>query len=207
MSERTRAWGLLLGLLGGGLGGCAPRALRLENELLRAENTRLHATLAAQAPAARGTADAGPASDAAAPTVAELRQWMEGLGLAPPDEPVEGLLAARVEGEHARFRLTARVYERQRIVLLMVTDYLRVDDAPHPGAVVALLTELAVQNYELLMGKLQLNPATGEISLSVELSYAEGLGFETFRDHALRLVQTADHVHPTLQKAAQADAL
>lgn len=188
-------WALLLAC------GCAPRALRLENELLRAENQRLHAAQVASPPAVP------PAVAAAAPTLGELRRWMEQLGLPAPDEPVEGLLAARIEGENAKFRLTARVYERQQIVLLMVTDYLRLDEAPSSGAVVGLLTELAVQNYELLMGKLQLNPGTGEISLSVELSYAEGLSYETFRDHALRLVQTADHVHPTLLKAAQADAL
>ena len=55
----------------------------------------------------------------------------------------------------------------------------------------------------MLVGKLQLNPETGEILLSSKLEVTDGLGYRTFIDAVDRLCQTADQKYPELQRAAQ----
>ena len=66
-----------------------------------------------------------------------------------------------------------------------------------------LLTQLAVLNYELPQGKLQLNPTTGEIVLSIELEATEGLGHPTLRAGLDALQTTAHQVRPKLVRPPQ----
>jgi hypothetical protein len=68
---------------------------------------------------------------------------------------------------------------------------------------VLLLTQLVTMNYELLLGKFQLNPRSGEISLSVEVQVDDGLGFATFEAVLNHIIYTADQRHPDLLQAAR----
>jgi hypothetical protein len=61
-------------------------------------------------------------------------------------------------------------------LFIAATDYLQLEEATSSKAMVLLLTQLAAANYELLLGKFQLNPKNGEITLSVELNLDDGLG-------------------------------
>ena len=57
-------------------------------------------------------------------------------------------------------------------------------------------------NYEMLIGKFQLNPTTGAISLSAEINLDDGMGYQTFKSVLGHLIKTADSQHPTLINAA-----
>ena len=75
------------------------------------------------------------------------------------------------------------------------------------GAMVLLLTQLAAMNYELVMGKFQLNPRSGAITLSVELKTDDGLGFRSFEAAVHQLLETADERYPDLVRAARGQGI
>jgi hypothetical protein len=57
-------------------------------------------------------------------------------------------------------------------------------------------------NYELLLGKFQMNPESGSILLSTELYVGDGLGHATLLQALDHLCQTADTKFPDLERAA-----
>jgi hypothetical protein len=69
------------------------------------------------------------------------------------------------------------------------------------------MVQLATLNYELLLGKFQLDPHTGDVLLSMELSLADGLGYDTLSSAVDHLVRTADARYPELSRAAHGRGL
>lgn len=185
----------ILGLL---LAGCASRMTRLENQVLRLENAALQAELA------EARADAMPEDFARAVTMSVVRDYAVRAGFTEFDDSQPGVLLIPVEGQNTRFRLMIQLFEKEKVLYLAATDWFRLEEAADPGAMVSLLTQMATINYDLLLGKLQLNPKTGGVNLSVELNLDDGLGFQTFRIVSRHLVRTADERYPELVRAASA---
>lgn len=189
-------------LLAVGLSGCATHTmLARENQALSQELLRMHAErdlLQATAP----PAELGQPVD-----LDRVAEYLERAGLLGVERAENDVLVTTIQGENARFKLTAQLFPAERVLYLAVTDYVRLEDATSSQAMVLLLTQLAALNYELLLGKLQLNPRSGEITLSVELSLEDGLGFRTLETATRRLVRTADDTYPRLLRAARGDEL
>lgn len=183
------------------LAGCAPRVVRLENKVLHLENAALEEQLA------EARRDALPADYAREVTMARVREFAVRAGFTEMDDSQPGVLLIPVEGQHTRFRLMIQLFDKEKVLYLAATDYFRLEEAPDPNAMVGLLTQMAVINYDLLLGKLQLNPNTGAINLSVELNLDDGLGYETFRVVARHLCRTADERYPDLKRAASAPGI
>lgn len=177
--------------------GCASRQLlRLENQVLAQELERVHADLAAC------RSDAPPQDFATQVSLEVVSDYLSRAGFTGIERTDQGLLVVGIEGSHTRFQLTAQLFEREAVLYLAATDYLRLEDATSSSNMVLLLTQLASLNYDLLLGKFQLNPKSGEITLSVELNLDDGLGFKTFEAVSHHLVQTADSRFPELARAA-----
>ena len=123
-----------------------------ENELLKTQNAELRAELGSR------EADAPPdfATTVSIDVVAEymLRAGYTGVELGP------NMLLVGVSGRNTTFRLSVQLFEREKVLFLAVGDYLQLEDAT-TSAMVLLLTQLVTTNYELLLGKFQLNPSTG----------------------------------------------
>ncbi|MCK6505036.1 YbjN domain-containing protein [Myxococcota bacterium] len=179
------------------LGGCASRQLlRLENQVLVQELERVHAELATC------QSDAPPQDFATEVSVEVVADYLARAGFTGVERLDNDLLVVGIEGSHTRFKLTAQLFQRESVLYLAATDYLRLEDATSSSNMVLLLTQLASLNYDLLLGKFQLNPKSGEITLSVELNLDDGLGFKTFEAVSHHLVQTADGRYPELARAA-----
>lgn len=191
------------GLLLAGLGcvGCAPRVLRLENQVLKLENRQLQSDLDGC------TASALPPDFATDVSMEVVRDYVTRAGFGPLEEPGPNVLTAWVHGENTDFKLMVQLFSRERVLFLAATEYLRLEEATSSKATVLLLTQLAAQNYDLLLGKFQLNPKSGDITLSVELNLDDGLGFRTFNVVSHHLVRTADDRYPALQRAARGQGL
>lgn len=184
------------------LTGCASRrVLELENRVLAAENTRLREQLAAA-----GT-PAWPGDFAANPTLDTVREWLGRAGLYGLDEPVPGVISLPIHGDNTDFRLTVQLFTTEKVLFVAATDYFRLEEAATTRALVLVLTQLAALNYDLLLGKFQLNPETGEISLSIEINLDDGLGFRTFDVVTRHLIRTADESYPVLARAAVGEGL
>jgi hypothetical protein len=178
------------------LSGCSSqRLLRLENQLLKTQNKEL-----------RGQLDScesqGPPKDYVNDiTPSLLQEYLFRAGFQ-GSEQVGDLISVPVKGENTSFRVTLQHFEREKVLYIATHDYLRMEDAASSQAMVLLLTQLAALNYELLIGKFQLNPKNGAIALSVELNIDDGLGFKTFEAVVAHLAQTADARYPQLVRAA-----
>lgn len=184
-----------LGFLALALVACAPRTLRLENQVLRLQNDKLQGDLA------EARKNALPADYALNVDMAVVRDYTTRAGFTEIDDSQPGVLLIPVEGQNTQFRLLIQLFDKEKVLYLAVTDYMHVEDAPDPRSMVVLLTQMATINYDLLLGKLQLNPKSGAITLSVELNLDDGLGFDTFRVVSRHLVRTADERYPELRAA------
>lgn len=196
--------GLAVGLLGAlvWLGsGCAGRLVRLENRVLRLENARLEAELAA------ATVRALPADYALTVDMAVLEDFARRAGFTDLDNSQSNALFATMKGENTEFRLMFQLFEKERVLYIVAIDYFRLEQARDSRTMVTLLTQLSVINYELLLGKLQLNPQTGAITLSVELNLDDGLGFNTFKVVSRHVARTADQRYPELVRAAGGEGI
>lgn len=179
------------------LPGCASRKLlRLENQVLVQELERVHAELA------DCRSDAPPQDFATEVSLDLVADYIARAGFKGVERTENGLLVVLIEGTHTDFKMTAQLFDREDVLYLAATDYLRLEDATSSRSMVLLLTQLAALNYDLLLGKFQLNPRTGEITLSVELNLDDGLGFKTFESVSHHLVKTADARYPELARAA-----
>jgi len=177
---------------------CAPaKLLRLENEILKDQVAELESQVQSC------EQDLAPADYTTHVSMEVVRGYMTRAGFAPEEQPTPAILALPVRGENVRFKLAAQLFEREKVLYLVVTDYIELEEADSSSAMVLLLTQLAALNYEMLLGKFQLNPSTGEISLSVELNLEDGLGFKTFEAVLQHLLRTADGRYPELERAAQ----
>jgi hypothetical protein len=189
------AGGLLLALAGP---GCATtRLLRLENDVLKKQVAELEGQLA--------TAGTAPPSEDFASSVdmETLTRFLARAGFTHGEPAGESLVTLPIEGRNTDFQLSVQLFPREKVLYFAVHDYLTLEDAASSQSMVLLLTQLVTMNYELLLGKFQLNPRSGEISLSVEVQVDDGLGFATFEAVLNHIIYTADQRHPDLLQAAR----
>ena len=185
-------------LLAHALAGCAPaKILRLENEVLKKRTEALEAQLTTC------RADA-PSKDFATTVDMEvLAAFLLRSGYTNAEPSGDTLYTIGIEGRNTSFQVSVQLFERENVVYFAVHDYMTLEDAASSQSMVLLLTQLVTMNYELLLGKFQLNPRTGDISLSVEVQVDDGLGFRTFDSVLNHIVFTADQRYPDLQRAAK----
>lgn len=188
---------LLLPLL---LAGCY-RYTRLENQVLSLENARLSAEL-------EEIRQVGVPPDYVRELdAAQLQVWLRDAGLTDIEQREPGVFLVPMQGEHVRFQLMVQLFENEKVLYLAATNYFRLEQATSPDSTVLLLTQISAMNYDLLLGKFQLNPRTGDISLSVELNLDDGIGFRTFNVTLHHLLRTADERYPDLLRAAGGEGL
>ena len=185
------------------LAGCASqRVLKLENQVLRMENERLtkrNAALEERTPSAEDFV-----RDVDLDAIAK---FLERAGYV--HEIIADRKGIRMEfaGEHTTFGLNLQLFSRSQILFMATNSYLRLEDARDQRGVILLMVKLAALNYDLLVGKFQLNPETGDILLSSELHLGDGLSYSSFVMALDHLLQTADDRYAELERAAAGSGL
>jgi hypothetical protein len=198
MSVSTGCRALLFSLALSAVSGCATaKLLRLENEVLRKRTETLEASLATC------QTDAPSADFATSVDMEVLADFLVRSGYADAEAGGDQIYTIAIDGRNTDFQLSVQLFNRENVVYFAVHDYLTLEDATSSQSMVLLLTQLVTMNYELLLGKFQLNPRSGEISLSVEVQVDDGLGFRTFDAVLNHVVFTADKRYPDLLRAAQ----
>lgn len=188
--------------------GCATRKLARSHICCPTQVEPLHATLLALSilVGCEGPVPATPPPEAAVPVAAVHLDTLEGwlTELHPGTERFGQVLRTTHEGAYGPWAVHTQVFEADHLVLLQTSALISLDDAADDKGIVLLLTQLATQNYALDTGKLQLNPATGEVLLSIELETDDGLGRATFARAMHDLLQITPRVQPLLHQAATA---
>lgn len=183
--------------------GCAnKKLLQLENEQLLRDNADLSQQV-------DSCGRAGPSSDDFAATVDLdlLREYIRKAGLPPGEQTSPTAILVPIEASNAEFGIFFQLFDDQKVLYVATHNYLRIEEAASSKAMVLLLTKVATLNYDLLIGKIQLNPNSGAISLSAEIHLHDGLGFETFDKVVRKLIATADATYPELLRSAQGQGI
>lgn len=179
--------------------GCASRRLLVvENQLLRQQVTELQTRVAQLEQDLPNPDDFVRKVDLAA-----VHDFLQRAGYA--HTWTEGARFIRLEftGRNTSFAVTIQHFAERNVLFLATSNLLHLEDAQSTESVVLLLVQMAAINYDLLVGKFQLNPETGEILLSAELRINDGLGYRTFIEALDQLCATADDRHPELERAIE----
>ena len=178
--------------------GCATaKLLRLENEVLKQRTEELEAELSAC------QVDAPSKDFATRVTMEVLSDFLARSGYTHAERTGDSMFTIPIRGRNAEFQVSVQLFDRENVLYFAIHDYLTLEDAVSSQSMVLLLTQLATMNYELLLGKFQLNPRSGEISLSVEVQVDDGLGYKTFDAVLNHIIFTADQRQPALLRAAR----
>ncbi len=180
-----------------GLLACPSRRLLvLENRVLNQENTELHQRLQGQL-SPMGAEDFDPQ-----PTLETVHRYLERAGYNHEWTPEATQVRMEFVGINTDFSVVVRHFDGPKVLFLTTRDYASLDLAADAQGAVLLLTTLATLNYELLLGKLQLDPETGEILLSAEIHVGDGLGYATFVQGLELLLHGADRHYTDIVAAA-----
>lgn len=140
------------------------------------------------------------ATTPAGPDLEVVAGWLTGMGDTP--SRAGGVLSlSRVADGHP-YAITVQLDENRHVAYLATSGLMSLHDTSGDGGVVSLLTNMAALNYEHMEGKLQLNPASGEVVLSIELETDDGLGRQTFEAAVRTLTTQAETLRPKLIGAA-----
>ena len=178
--------------------GCGPsRLLRLENKVLEHELTALQTQV-------DGLQKHTPASAdfVTEPTLEDVHRFLTAAGYKPQYEEGSGHIHLEFEGLHTEFSVNIQHFADADVLFLATGDYLSLSDAEDTDALMLMLVQIAALNYQLLLGKFQLNPESGDVLLSTEIILEDGLGSKTFLRAFEQLLQTADQRYPDLKRAA-----
>lgn len=176
--------------------------LRLENDLLREQTERL-----VQRNAELEAAASRPDAFVRRPDLDVVGRFLDRAGYVHQRAADGRVIRLEYAGRNTSFGVRIQHFEPQKVLFLTTSGFLRLDDASDSRAVVMLLVQLAAINYELLVGKLQLDPETGEILLSAELPLDDGLGYESFVRLLDDITRTADERYADLARAASGRGL
>ena len=181
------------------LSGCASRRLlAVENELLRNEAGELHRQVAALEHLVPD-----PDDFVREPDLEAVHVFLDRAGYQHDWEPDAEHIRFEYVGHNTAFRVHLQVFSGTDVLFVSTSDYFSLAEASGTDSLVMLITELATQNYDLLLGKFQLNPQSGEIMLSVEITVRDGLGYRTLTSALEHLCRTADVRYPDLLLAAR----
>ena len=176
--------------------GCSAKLLRLENELLQRQNDELRVQL-------DDCDRTGPSGDfAASVDISLIEAYVKRAGLPIGERRSDTMVVVPIETTNTSFNVIFQLFDDQKVLYIATHNYLRIEEAASSQAMVLLLTKVATLNYDLLLGKFQLNPNSGGISLSSEIHLNDGLGFQTFQEVVNNLIGTADSSYPDLLRAA-----
>lgn len=180
------------------LTGCAGhRLVRLENRVLMKENHALSKQvleLESQVPGGEPWAreiDLETVRRFLAATGREVRQ----------DEPGKPL-RFEFSGANSHFSVILQVFPETQVLFIGTRGLFRLEDVRSTESIALLLVQLLTWNYEMVVGKFQVNPESGEVIVSTELYIDGGLGAETLDRALTDLCRAADQRLPQLERIA-----
>ncbi len=177
-------------------GGCAShRLVALENQVLHDQVAEQHRRLLIMQDTVPN-----PEDFVRRPGLEDVHRFLERAGFRHAWSPDQGRITFDYAGRNTTFHVQLRVLDD--VLFIGTGAWFGLHEVVGTEAMVSLLATVATANYELLLGKIQLDPSSGEIILSVEVPMRDGLGYDTLVFAVERLCQSADARHPDLVRAA-----
>ena len=91
------------------------------------------------------------------------------------------------------------------IVYISINDYLWLDQSKNPRSTAFALTQIAVQNHQVIGAKIQLNPQDGAITIAQEIHIPNGLDQDVFLQSMHQILEEGLRNYPMLKASLQED--
>ena len=195
MNFKRITWAVLASLL---LSGCVgTRILRVENRLLERENQSLE-----EENAALRDTQLDPKLFTKRVTLEQISVLLNRSGYEHEFDQDKQVIRLKYSGKSAAFGLNIQHYEKAQVLYIATNNYFSLDNAQSTSSVVLLAIKLMALNYEMLLGKFQMNPESGAILLSTEVYVGDGLGHATLLQALDHICRVAEEKLPELTQAA-----
>jgi hypothetical protein len=114
----------------------------------------------------------------------------------------DGILLPLVVQDY-KFQLAVQYIPSPPMIYLSINDYLWLDQSKTPRSTSFTLTQIAVQNHEVVGAKIQLNPQNGSITFAHEIHIPNGLYHDVFLQSLHQLVDEAVRNYPMLKASLE----
>ena len=91
------------------------------------------------------------------------------------------------------------------IIYISINDYLWLDQSKTPRSTSFALTQIAVQNHQIIGAKIQLNPQNGAITLAHEIHVPNGLDQDVFLQGLHQMLEEGLRNYPMLKASLEED--
>ena len=91
------------------------------------------------------------------------------------------------------------------IIYISINDYLWLDQSRNPRSTAFALTQIAVQNHQIIGAKIQLNPQDGAITVAHEIHVPNGLNRDVFLQGLHQMLEEGLQNYPMLKASLEED--
>ena len=91
------------------------------------------------------------------------------------------------------------------IIYISINDYLWLDQSKSPRSTAFALTQIAVQNHQIIGAKIQLNPQNGAITIAHEIHIPNGLDQDVFLQSLHQMLEEGLRSYPMLKASLEED--
>ena len=111
------------------------------------------------------------------PNLPPWNRLIESLHLENPQDITHGIQIP-LQKDHYDWILSIQYFPSHEILYIALNNYLWLDQTPTPQRSVFLMTQLLIENHNMLGGKFQLNPQNGAITLGIEIPVVDPISAE-----------------------------
>ena len=90
-------------------------------------------------------------------------------------------------------------------IYISINDYLWLDQSKTPRSTSFALTQIAVQNHQIIGAKIQLNPQNGAITIAHEIHIPNGLNRDVFLQSLHQMLEEGLRNYPMLKASLEED--
>ena len=91
------------------------------------------------------------------------------------------------------------------VIYISINDYLWLDQSKNPRSTAFALTQIAVQNHQIIGAKIQLNPQDGAITIAHEIHIPNGLDQDVFLQSLHQILEEGLRNYPMLKASLEGD--
>ena len=107
--------------------------------------------------------------------------------------------------KYKTFTIAVQQISSPVLIYISINDYLWLDQSKTPRSTSFTLTQIAVQNHQIIGAKIQLNPQNGAITIAHEIHIPNGLDRDVFLQSLHQMLEEGLQNYPMLKASLEED--
>ena len=120
-------------------------------------------------------------------------------------KPLDDGILVPLTTKYKMFTIAIQHMSSPLIVYISINDYLWLDQSKNPRSTAFALTQIAVQNHQIIGAKIQLNPQNGAITIAHEIHIPNGLDQDVFLQSLHQILEEGLRNYPMLKASLEGD--